>query len=273
MAAVSSKKSTWIALAGLAVVPLVGVIVVESLDRREERPGRNAAPKVTPVERATVPADSDAPARRVAHTSPRTTTGTVERPPAAHGDDSETRALAKIEESRRIENTDPKRARALLREAIAMDPRNETALERLAMKMLIDENNEDARALAQRCLGVSDSNPACAAIKEDTVEDGPNVDAIVAGTEKCLQETPDNLMCLYGMVNYHLMKGQPSDAAMFVGRLTQASPDNPFTQYARGRVRAAAGEYSEALRLFQSVCRMGNEDACLRADTLRSEGW
>jgi hypothetical protein len=275
MTAVSSKKSTWIALAGLAAVPLLAVIAVESLDRREERPRRTETPRAVSDERAPapIPDDPGVPAGRAPLMPPRNTRGTVEPAAAAPGDDLETRALAKIDESRRIENTDPQRARSLLREAIAIDPHNETALERLAMKMLIDENNGEARALAQRCLGVSDSNPACAAVREDTIEDGPDVDRIVAGTEKCLQETPDNLMCLYGMVNYHLMKGEPSDAAMFVGRLTQASPDNPFTQYARGRVRAAAGEYSEALKLFQSVCRMGNEDACLRVDTLRSEGW
>jgi tetratricopeptide (TPR) repeat protein len=289
-AAPSSRKGLWLAMAGLVSVPMLAVVLVVSLtdDAPPKRrtglgstatrePPAIAANTLDPgAERFVEPParEQPAPAGQARMGVDRAGTAASREPGALAADAAASPgdANARLAESRRLENTDPQRARELLREVLRDDPDNVTALERLSTKLLIDENHAEAKRLAERCRGL-EQNPGCNQVSSLAVENSPDVEKLAGAVKNCLVETPGNVNCLAGMVNYHLINGRLSDAAVYAGRLTQAAPQATETLFARGRIKAAGGEYEEARQLFDWACQQGDPQACFRHDTLKSEGW
>lgn len=269
----ASKTTVWIALGGLVAVPLIAMLIALA-SGSPDRPRRTrefptvplAVPppdEVEPVEPAAIP-----PAAPRAEVAPPP--AALPPPPAA---EPPANANEKLREARRVESDDPALARKLLREALELDPENPGALESLSLKLLLDENHEEAQSLADRCLKVSAGNRACQQVANYAIEKSPTVEKLADGVTKCLEGMPNNTDCLWGMVNYHLVHGRVNDAATFAGRLSQTAPDSPLANFGQARIKSASGKYSEAKPLMEISCRQGNQDACFRADLLRAEGW
>jgi Tfp pilus assembly protein PilF len=183
------------------------------------------------------------------------------------------RVAEKLTLARRIENTDPKRARQLLREVLQADPSNENALEDLSRKMLADENLPEARELAARCANVNTRNPLCERINNLAVPITPETERMAEMADACLQTDPNNIDCLYGKAQWSFMNGKPEDAEHLVERLNELNPKSSKSQMALARLKAAGGSYSDARELFQAACAQGEQQACWRSDLLRGEGW
>jgi Flp pilus assembly protein TadD len=89
-----------------------------------------------------------------------------------------------------------------------------------------------------------------------------------------VKKEPNNIFCLSGMVSHHLLEGDVTEAAKVTGQLAAVVPASPETMLAQGRVQAAKGDYSAALKYFETACDMAHQEAaCFRADALRQEGW
>ena len=269
----ASKTRVWIALGGLVAVPLIAMLVALA----SGSPDRPRRAKEFPALPVAVPPPDEAEAVEPAAIPPAPPPPEVTPPPPPAAPppaaDPSSDANEKLREARRVESDDPALARKLLREALELDPENPGALETLSLKLLLDENHEEAQSLADRCLKVSAGNRACEQVANYAIEKSPTVERLAGGVTKCLEQTPNNTDCLWGMVNYHLVHGRVNDAAMFAGRLSQAAPDSPMANFGQARIKSASGKYGEAKPLMEMSCRQGNQDACFRADLLRAEGW
>lgn len=265
------RKVAWAAMAGLVAVPVIAVVLVAlglgSLGKKQRKPVVDESGEAL----ATAPAAPEpGRPRRIERTLTPAQHGEPQTTPVAGGSDI---AAAKIEESRRVDNTDPQLSRQLLREALQADPTNHTALQRLGTKMMIDENQDEARSLAQRCLNVAASDPTCDKINQFVTGTGPENEKIAKDAEGCAKQGAPNAICLYIMVDHNLATGNTSEAAIIAGRLTQIDPNSIFTQSASGRIKAASGNYSAARPLFEAGCKQNDPQACFRAEVLRGEGW
>jgi hypothetical protein len=174
--------------------------------------------------------------------------------------------------ARRVENTDPKRSRELLFLTLVADPQNVEALERLSKKLVTDENPRSARDLVDRCLSAEPRNPECAALKAKIAGEPPAA-TTVAEAQQCLAQNPDAVDCMYTLADNALYEGKKDNAGLLALGMHRAAPESAVTKLTVGRVRAASGEYAQALQLFAAACELGNKDACFRADLLRKEGW
>jgi predicted Zn-dependent protease len=265
-----SKKAILIAVGALVVVPAVSLIAV-ILNDRPETPSSPAAEPAQAVEppHTEQPAPSPPPAQPI----PRRSTLSPVQPASAAVHTASSQAADDLALARRIENTDPKRARELLREALQKDPNNELALEDLSGKMLADENWPEARDLAKRCNSVNARNRLCEKLTQLAPPITPEVEQVASVMDQCVKATPDNVGCLYGKAHWLFINGKAEDAEPLVQRLNELNPKAPEALMALGRMKAAGGSYGEARQLLQSACGQGNEQACFRADLLRGEGW
>jgi predicted Zn-dependent protease len=169
------------------------------------------------------------------------------------------------------EGTDPRRARARLRQVLAGNPDDVHALEALSRRLLNDERHGEARSLALRCLRIDPMNKGCQTVTRHTLEprEPPG------GTESlelCLKENPASAPCLAGMVVEHIRNGRLAEAAETAARLRAAQPDGTLSALADGRIHAAQGEYEKARASFGRACEKGDEYGCLRSEALREEG-
>lgn len=282
-------KSAYLALLGLLLVPAaVALFVLGREDRERDRVPEHSfrpRPSARPV---AVMTRSEPPGPRVEPDAGRP--GLVEpelpslrrreptephrQPAAADAAPSDENIVQdKIDESRRIATTDPARSRELLREALELDPDNVPALESLSLKMVSDENQAQARKLAEHCLEVNEDDETCAKVKDFTVERSAKVYKMVGLMRKCIEEEPTNVLCLSSMVEYHVYEGRPDDAKKLSDQIAKLAPGSAFADFAEAKVRSTTGDYREARILFQNVCAQGNDEACFRADALSSEGW
>jgi hypothetical protein len=287
-ASTPSRRGLWLAFGGLAIVPIAGVMLV--LTMTDDHPKRRAHSAPTP-EHAASPAPAQAPEplmnardRPTAQPAPAVALDDPTRQPpdlsgaaAAEQEEEEASDPADevntlLEESRRVENTDPARSRQILRDILAQDPDNIVALERLSTKLLLDENHAEAKKLAEHCRELGGPQD-CDQVASQAVENNSDVERLAGAVKGCLANTPENIGCLSGMVNYHLIKGEFSDAAVYAGRLTQEDPQAPETLYARARIKASGKDYGNARQLFQWSCDKGFQDACYRQHLLEAEGW
>jgi hypothetical protein len=285
-----SRRNLWLAVIGLMAVPILGFVLVLALTddvsrrsrsgaadsrTRDEHPDEAVARRSSgsalrdPVERTAVAADPRAregPGEPAGHgTGTGARDGDIEAGTAAAEED------VRIVESRRVETTNPRRARELLREVLRDDPDNVVALERLSAKLLIDEAHAEAKQLADRCRRFG-ANSSCEQTSNLAVDNPADLEVLGTALTTCLDETPDHVGCLSGMVAYHLIHGSVIDAATFAGRLTQVAPQAPETLAARGRIKAADGEYDKARQLFEWACQQNDPQACYRLEILKGEG-
>lgn len=267
------KKLLIAALAGLLVVPAASLIAVVMYDRAEPAPAlrpelsanAQAANPTSHIQAAAPEVKAPSGMARLAQPAQVP----IQRPAAADSQVHEKLSLA-----RRVENTDPKRSRELLREVLGSDPNNEQALERLAAKMLTDENVGEARDLAKRCASVNASNQACTKIiKELAVEVTPQVEALAKVVDECVDLDPKRIDCIYGKVNWLFMQGRSQEAEDWVERMMDLNPNAPQAMLGQARLKAADGAYGDARKLFQAACDQQDQYACYRAEVLRSEGW
>jgi hypothetical protein len=251
----------WLAISGLSLIPIGAFAWVMLVGRTETEVSRPEGPRTLARHSALALPDASPP--RVPAPRPR--------PPApapAAEDDNGARAL--IEESRAYDTRDPLRSRQLLRDALAIDPDNVVALRLLTSKLLVDEDHEEARELAERCRQLGD--PDCEEFEkltydEEAIEWLGNVSTL------CMAKTPSDVECLYGRLSYHLAQGEKADAAVLAGRLTQVAPSSKEAMLARGRVKGGDRQYRDARQLFEWSCALGDEAACFRQRTLDAEGW
>lgn len=182
-------------------------------------------------------------------------------------------ARSKTEAARALARSDPKRRRALLREALSADPEYEPALQDLSLAVLEDENHGEARALSARCLAVSPDNDTCRMVSNYALPGGPEADAVGREAEACLAATPKDAKCLATSAGYSVMLGDLDRAAKLTEALTEVAPGAKQTLFASARVASATGHYDEARHDLEEACRQGLEQACFRAEALRGEGW
>lgn len=263
-----STRAIVLAVAGLVIIPAVSLIVVisrhdpgvasvEPESTPEDEPkGSPEEPREAPLPQPTQP-DPVPPAQTV---------GIEAGSPSVLA--NEQLALA-----RRLENTDPKRSRDLLRQILQADPTNGRALESLATKLLIDEKFIEALDLANRCVGVNQASAACGKIAELNIKLTPELEKLGRLNDECVRTQPDNLNCAYPKFNAQIVNGQVDEATALADRMSQVNPNDARSQLARGRLRAAAGAYGDARTLFDAACKQGDDQACFRAQVLRSEGW
>jgi hypothetical protein len=174
--------------------------------------------------------------------------------------------------SRRIESTDPARARMLLLKVLALDPENETALARASNKVFVDEKHASVRQLVERCLKVNPSNSSCQAINAQLPNEAA-MEAAVKSAQECTERTPDDADCIYTLLDNAFQTDKKDAAALIALRLHQVAPEAPQTKYALGRTRAVEGKYADAKALFDAACKLGNQPACFRSGLLRQEGF
>jgi hypothetical protein len=253
----------------LGVALLAGAAAFFLFGRDEEQPktlpvpvAEEEAPQLPPP---TPPESPPAAAPAPPAVAPPKTAAASPAAPATAGAVSEMLVLA-----RRIESSDPKRSRQLLTDVLATDPSNVTALERLSKKMLSDENARQAQELVDRCLSVDQRNAECSALKAGLAEP---TQSSVAQAEACLQNNNDAIDCNYTMADSALYDGKKEAATLIAMRMHKANPDAPATKLALGRVKAANGNYGEALPLFKAACDLGDKNGCFRANLLRQEGF
>jgi len=182
-------------------------------------------------------------------------------------------ARSKTEAARGLARTDPKRRRALLREALSHDPTYEPALEALSLAVLEDESHAEARAVSARCLAVSPDNDNCRMVSNYALPEGPEADRVGREAEACLSATPEDPKCLATSVGYEISKGNLARATELTETLTEVAPHAKQTLFASARVASAAGHYDDARHDLEEACRQGLEQACFRAEALRGEGW
>ena len=174
--------------------------------------------------------------------------------------------------ARRVETTDPDRARQLLRQVLELDPQNEVALERLSKKFLLDEKHSAAKELLDRCLAAHPGSAECTAVAAQLPDVQGNA-AAVKNAQDCLTRTPEEPSCMFTLADSALLNSQKDPAALYALRMHQVAPDSPLTKLALGRVSANSGKFREARSHFDAACKQGNEPACYRANLLRLEGW
>jgi hypothetical protein len=241
------------------------------LTRGSEKPSRKpesvtlAAPPAEPQAEQPMPA---LPLPTAAPTAP-------EPAPAASGDQrpSPGEITNLLVTARRVENTDPKRSRELLLLALAGDPENTEALERLSKKLVTDENPRSASDLVERCLRLEPKNPECAALKAKMPPIEAPAPAEISQAQTCLEQNPKSIDCMYTLADNAFREGKKESAALIAINMNSVAPDSATTKYTFGRARAMYGAYGDALKYFASACELGNKEACLRADLLRDEGW
>lgn len=184
-----------------------------------------------------------------------------------------TPAERKAAQARSLELTDPARARALLREALALEKDNERALRSLAAKLLVDERHAEAAQLGERCLAVNPTNSVCRQVREQTAPFDAKQAEGERSTEECLRKDPKSLPCLYGRLNFALVRGNVDAARGALEELVRLSPESPLTHMARGRIEASQNRYGEARVLFELSCQLKVTQGCFRAEVLRTEGF
>ena len=267
-----SRKAVLIGIGGLVVVPAACLIaVIISDDGSEPVIIPTAAPEtISVVETPPAPAR---PMRPVQALRPRPTVTQVNTVQTRHAASVAESATDKMNMARRLETSDPARSRELLREVLQADPNNEQALAKLASKVLLDENHEEARELAKRCRQVNSTNPVCEQVTRMSPEMTPELERMALVVEQCIQADPNNADCVYAKMQAFLAHGKVEEAGPIAEHLAEMNPGSPLSLMAQGRMKAAAGEYGDARRLLQSACDQGNKDACGRAEMLRNEGW
>jgi tetratricopeptide (TPR) repeat protein len=182
-------------------------------------------------------------------------------------------ARSKVEAARAFARSDPKRRRALLREALSEDPKYEPALQDLSLALLEDENHDEARAVSSRCLAVSPDNDTCRMVSSYALPRGLEADAVGKEAEACLAATPKDAKCLATAIGYGVSKGDLARAAKLTEALTEVAPGAKQTLFASARLASATGHYDDARHDLEEACRQGLEQACFRAEALRGEGW
>jgi tetratricopeptide (TPR) repeat protein len=184
-----------------------------------------------------------------------------------------TDARRKVEEARATAHADPKRRRALLREALALDPKFEPALEDLSLALLHDENHDEAREVSARCLAVSPDNDSCRMVSNYALPRGPEADRIGREAHTCLEGAPKDPKCLATAIGYDVLTGKIDEATTLVETLDEIAPGAKQTLFAKARLASVAGHYEDARHDLEAACRQGLEQACFRAEALRGEGW
>jgi hypothetical protein len=265
-----SRKAVLIAIGGLVVVPAACLIAVIISDDSE--PATRPAPETVSVAQTTAPPTGQvlparAPMTRRAYVAPGSTVQPQRAASVGEG------VVEKLSMARRVENSDPKRSRELLRDVLQADPNNEQALAQLATKVLLDENHEEARELARRCVELNSSNPACERVAKLSPAMTPQLEQMALVVEQCVMADPSNADCAYGKMQWFLANGKVDEAGQVAEHLSELNPSAPLSLMAQGRMKAAAGDYGEARRLLQSACDHGSADACTRNEILRNEGW
>jgi hypothetical protein len=261
-------------LVGLIVAIVATVVVVVGRDDSDEKKFRpknfdDEAEEETPTAAhpsRTYEPGQPANTRAAPAPPPVAAPGTVE----ARGGSGEATELMVL--ARRIETTDPKRSRDLLRQALALNPTDATALDALSKKLFLDENHTEAKALVDRCLGANPNSEGCKALASQ-MQDQTTRDAAQAKARACVNATPENAECIAVLTDGAFYDGNKSAAALFALRQFNVAPTAPATTLALGRVKASDGNYREARELFDKSCAAGNQSACYRAGVLRGEGW
>jgi tetratricopeptide (TPR) repeat protein len=256
-----SKKTIALVVVGLLVIPAVALTLV--LTSRPPTPN-------LPVESEPRPSAEPSEPKSAISAVPEPTPAP---PPTHEKSAADSEASKKLEQARQVQVRDPKRARELLREVLALDPQNEPALEDLAKKMLADENGAEARALAKRCTDVNSANMLCGEIVQQATGVPQEHQGMTSMLDMCLKQDPNNVGCMYGKAHLLMLDGKAGDAESLIKRMNQLDPKGRESLLASGRLKASGGDYREALRLLQSACDLQAQPACMRADLLRSEGW
>jgi len=262
------RAGLWAAVIGLGLLVVVLLFLLLRGDGRKKTvhavPPEPSAPEL-PVEQ---PAEPEPPAAQPAATTQPAPSPVVvvdARPTAA-----EITQLMVL--SRRVETTDPERARQLLRQILELDPQNEVALERLSKKLLLDEKPGEARELVDRCLSAHPGSAECGAVAAQ-LPDPQATEAALKSANECVTRTPDDMGCTFTLADNALTHGQKDPASLYALRMHQLAPDSPLTKLALGRLNTSNGKFREAKPLLEAACKAGNEQACYRANLLRLEGW
>jgi tetratricopeptide (TPR) repeat protein len=269
-------RSAWLGVGALVILPAAAAALAIALMDTPKPSGsrrgpRTEAPILQAIDAGQVPGE--------AHPRPRRGVPALPAPAAPSPKRGSSPSVAdlvrdKLAESKQFETKDPDRARRLLWEALELDPDSIPVLRALAPKLLVDEDHAKASRLARHCRSLDETGELCQQIDEQSLSMSGDVERMASSVRQCLVATPGNLDCLGGMMHYHLAKGEVSDAALYLGRLTQEAPQAAPTLFASGRLQAAGGEYAEAAKLFRLACdEMNYAQACLRAEVLTAEGW
>jgi Tfp pilus assembly protein PilF len=185
-----------------------------------------------------------------------------------------TEAGKQIVMARRFELDDPKRARASLLRALELEPKNERALRMLASRALIDENHEEAREMAGRCIAVNPSNAWCSQVLEYAPRHvAADLKAPLERVHDCLEKEQDNLLCLAAKADLSFTTGNRADASAAVERLVALKTSLPGVRDLEARLEAWSGNYAEARALFDTACAYRSQQSCFRAEVLRSQGF
>lgn len=251
------RFDSWLIVAGLAALPLAGALY---WGRDRTAPLQPSPGRAAPTEQAPAPG-----------AAPPVPAGAAPDPPPAvpQGDG----LRAKLEAARAVQKTDPKRARALLREILVTDPGYVPALADLSVKLLHDEGHDEARALSARCVAADPENEACNMVLQYALARGPEIDALAERTRACLTANPSDAKCLATMVGHDILEGKLDDAARAAETLARVAPGGKPALLAEARLASVAGRYSDARQKLEGACQQGMEQACFRAEALRAEGW
>jgi hypothetical protein len=261
------RKALFLGLIGLSIVVVLMIVVSF---RKTNRP--KPVPAFMPPAAPELPVETTAPAAEPPPPEPTAPTSLVPPIPSAGVDSSAAEVNQLILLSRRIETTDPDRSRQLLRQVLELDPQNEAALERLSKKMLLDEQHAAARELLERCLSVHPGSVECTAARAQ-LPDPQAMETAVKSAQECVNRTPEDTSCLFTLTDNALVQSQKDAASLVALRMHSLAPDSPLTKLVLGRIDAMNGKYREARPLLEAGCRLGNEQACFRANLLRLEGW
>jgi hypothetical protein len=265
-----SLKVVALAIAsGLVVAPAAWLLLALKYAAPEAQAQAHAA---TPAVQAPVASkESQAKPQPEAASRPLAAPRLTRPEPAWRG--ALTAADKKVALARSLEQTNPARARQLLKEALSAEPDHERALRMLATKMLTDEKYGDAQRLSQRCTALNPTNYTCTKVNQLTPFGLGAFFATLKTADECLKKSPNNVACLFLKFELSMARGDQNQARQMLARLTRVDEKSGFVTLARGRMIAASGAYAEARVLLEQACAAGVELSCFRAEILRAEGF
>lgn len=165
---------------------------------------------------------------------------------------------------KRIQLSDPGRARALLNSVLDKDPYFSPALADQADGWLAENKLDAAREAAIRCLAVDEKNAVCHRTLVSTFTRQGDLEGAQTYLRDCLALDPQNPHCLVAMAQFHLRKRDLNEAKHFLDRLLAVDPRSVWSHLARAEFAEAAGDAVAAKESYLAACKLGQAYACGR---------
>ena len=166
---------------------------------------------------------------------------------------------------------DPKdaaRIKMLFKEALELDPKNQTALEQFANYYMLNRDFDSALPLLKQCLENYPNDSSCNGNYSSYFSFKNDADGIDQSTKQCLENDPQNMMCLNNRGTMFLNQKNYKDAlnVFLQMKSLEAKGAIKFNQELIYEDLAACysglGNQAMANDYYKLACNTGNEASC-----------